>query len=397
MAYSLGLTLYNLAARPNPRPAVPHPPRPGGALVWLHAPAAAAQPAMLELARHLIDDDGLQILLTCPDLPTTPTTALLQPPPEDAPRTAQDFLDHWRPDLCVFADGQLLPAMIHEAIVRKIPLLMVGARSPTLPPGRDGWYPGLTRTCLQGLAQIMVLDEAAAHGFRRAGADPACIRIAGRMEEPSAALPHVESDRAALAHLLATRPVWLAADVAPDEMRHVIAAHRSALQSAHRLLLILVPRNAAAAPMLAEELEAIEGWGVALRRADQYPDSETQVYIPDASEYGLWYRLAPVTFMGGSLLGDGCARNPMEPAALGSAILYGPHPGRYGVAFGRLGAARAARMVGSGADLATALGDLLSPDRAARQAAAAWTIATEGAEATDLVVKAIRAVMDRAV
>jgi len=34
------------------------------------------------------------------------------------------------------------------------------------------------------------------------------------------------------------------------------------------------------------------------------------------------------------------------------------------------------------ADLAQALGDLLSPDRAARQAQAAWTIASEGAEVT---------------
>ncbi|MBC7735692.1 MAG: 3-deoxy-D-manno-octulosonic acid transferase, partial [Candidatus Saccharibacteria bacterium] len=171
-------------------------------------------------------------------------------------------------------------------------------------------------------------------------------------------------------------------------------AHREALQLAHRLLLILVPRNAAAAPMLAEELEAIEGWGVALRRTDHYPDAETQVYIADASEYGLWYRLAPVTFMGGSLAGEGCARNPMEPAALGSAIVYGPKPGPYGAAFGRLGANRAARMVGNGAELAMALADLLSPDRAAHQAQAAWMIASEGAEATTCALQAIRALTD---
>lgn len=394
MSYSLGLTLYNLARRPQPNPAQARPARPGGALVWLHAPGASFLPAMLELARHLISDDGLQVVLTCPDAAPTPTAALLQPPPDDTPRAAEEFLSHWRPDLAVLAGGTLLPAMIHACTLRKTPLLMVAAHAPTIP--REGWFPGLIRTCLQGFVNIMALDDAAARTFRRAGAEPHQLRTVGRMEEPSAALPHVESDRAALAHLMATRPVWLAADVAPEEMRHVIAAHRTALQFAHRLLLILVPRNAAATPMLAEELEAIEGWGVAVRRAEQYPDSETQVYIPDASEYGLWYRLAPVTFLGGSLDGDGCARNPMEAAALGSAILYGPKPGPYGAVLGRLGAARAARMVGSGADLAAALGDLLSPDRAARQAQAAWTIASEGAEATDMAVKAIRTVMDGA-
>jgi len=393
MPYSLGLSLYNLAGRHGPHRPLSRPPRPGGALLWLHAPNLAGLPAMQELARHLIEDDGLQVLLTAPP-PASPDQA--HPPPADYPRAAEDFLNHWRPDLAVFAEGELLPATLHECTRRKIPLLMVGARAPCLPVGRDGWYPGLIGTCLQAFTQIMVLDDTAARAFRRAGAEPGQIRIAGRMEEPSAALPYVESDRAFLAQLMATRPVWLAADVAPGEMRDVIAAQRDALQLAHRLLLILVPRNAAAAPMLADELEAIEGWGVALRRTDQDPGAETQVYICDASEYGLWYRLAPVTFLGGSLAGEGCARNPMEPAALGSAIVYGPKPGPYGAAFGRLGAGRAARMVGTGAELTMALGDLLSPDRAARQAQAAWTIASEGAEATAQVLHAIRAVTDGA-
>jgi 3-deoxy-D-manno-octulosonic-acid transferase len=101
-----------------------------------------------------------------------------------------------------------------------------------------------------------------------------------------------------------------------------------------------------------------------------------------------------VTFLGGSLAGSGCARNPLEPAALGSAILYGPRPGQYGTIFGRLGAARAARAVGSANDLAEALGDLLSPDRAARLAQAAWAVASDGAEVTEKVLTLIRRIMD---
>ncbi len=395
MAYSLGLTLYNLSGRPGPDQ-VPRPERPGGPLVWLHAPGEEALAVLRELARHLHDDDGVQVVLTCPAGQLDCPGVILQPPPADHPRAAQDFLDHWRPELVVFADGEVHPATLHECTLRKLPLIMVNARQPRLMPGREGWYPGLIKTALQSFHHILVLDGSAARVFRRAGAEPGQITITGRMEEASAALPHVESDRAALAALMATRPVWLAAEVAPAELPHVIAAHRQALQLAHRLLLILVPQDSTTAPALAEKLETDEHWHVALRRAEQDPAAETEVYIPDASEYGLWYRLAPVTFLGGSLEGDGCARNPLEPAALGSAILFGTRPGLYGQAFGRLGAARAARMVASGADLAEALGDLLSPDRAARQAAAAWTIASEGSEATDQVMELIRTLMDSA-
>ena len=359
---------------------------------------------MLELARHLTQDDGVAVVLTgagplaaLPAAPTAaPTAALRQPAPPDHPRAVQAFLDHWQPELVVFGDGELRPAAIHDCALRKLPLVMVDARAPRLMPGREGWYPGLIRGAVAPFRQIMVLDEAAAKAWRRAGAEPGQIAVTGRMEEASAAIAHVESDRAALARVLATRPIWLAADVAPAEEDAVIAAHRDVLGLAHRLLLILVPQDPRRAESLAARIEAEEGWRVALRQADHEPDTETEVYIPDASDYGLWYRLAPVTFLGGSLEGQGCARNPMEPAALGSAILYGPRSGAYGLAYGRLGAARAARMVGSGGDLSLALGDLLAPDRAARQAQAAWAIASEGAEATERALALIRAIMDGA-
>jgi 3-deoxy-D-manno-octulosonic-acid transferase len=58
--------------------------------------------------------------------------------------------------------------------------------------------------------------------------------------------------------------------------------------------------------------------------------------------------------------------------------------------FGRLGAARAARAVGSASDLAEALGDLLAPDRAALAAQAAWTVASDGAEVTEKVLLRLR-------
>jgi 3-deoxy-D-manno-octulosonic-acid transferase len=50
--------------------------------------------------------------------------------------------------------------------------------------------------------------------------------------------------------------------------------------------------------------------------------------------------------------------------------------------------------VGSANDLAEALGDLLSPDRAARLAQAAWAVASDGAEVTEKVLALIRRIMD---
>ena len=394
MASPLGLTLYNLGQRREPGEGTSRPPRPAGRLIWLHAPGEGLVSPMRALARRLVEEDGLPVLLTAP-VETEPLPGVvLQPPPVDSPVDARAFLDHWRPEIALFAGGQLRPAVMHEAGERQIPMLLVNAKAPAFLRERDGWYPGLMRSALVRFRAILAVDEAAARAFRKGGAALSAVAVTGRMEEEGVVLPGLEAERTALARLLAARPVWFAAGVTEAEEEAVLQAHRKALQHSHRLLLILISKDPARAAILAARFEA-EGWAVAQRAQDEEPEPEIEVFIADnPAEYGLWYRLAPVTFLGGSLFGKGPTRNPMEPAALGSAILHGPRTGTAGPVFVRLGAARATRAVASASDLGDALGDLLAPDRAARLAQAAWGVVSEGAEVTEGVLFRIRAIMD---
>lgn len=395
MPASLGLTLYNLGQRREAAEGSSRPPRPAGRLVWLHAPGEGLVSPMRALARRLVEEDGLPVLLTAPvDLPAM-EGVILQPPPVDSPVDARAFLDHWRPELVLFAGGQLRPAVIHEAGERQIPMLVVNGKAPAFLRERDGWYPGLMRSALGRFRAIMAVDEAAARAFRKGGAALSSVAVTGRMEEEGIVLPASEAERSALARQFAARPVWFAAGVTEAEEVAVMYAHRTALQHSHRLLLILLPEDPARAAPLAAQLEDEEAWAVAQRSRDEEPEADIEVLVVDnPAEIGLWYRLAPVTFLGGTLLGAGPVRPPMEAAALGSAILHGPRTGALGPVFGRLGAARATRAVASAVDLADALGDLLAPDRAARLAQAAWAVASEGAEVTEGILTRIRAIMD---
>jgi 3-deoxy-D-manno-octulosonic-acid transferase len=397
MTAPLGLKLYNLGNRRETGPGAPRPQRPSGGLAWLHAPSEDQASPMLALARRLIEDDGVAVLLTCPFALPQREGVIHQPPPIDTPAESRAFLDHWRPDIVVFAAGELMPALLHETAERRLPMMLVNGRTPRFLRERDAWYPGLMRSALSRFSQICAVDEAAARAFRKAGAALSAVAVTGRMEEESAALPCLEAERAALARLLAARPVWFAAGPTAEEEAAVIAAHRATLQQAHRLLLILMPADLTDADALAQRLEDQEGWVVARRMREEEPDAAVEVFIADnPAEYGLWYRLSPVTFLGGSLYGPGPTRNPMEAAALGSAILHGPRTGRYGPIFGRLGAARATRAVASASDLTDSLGDLLAPDRAARLAQAAWAVASDGAEVTERILIRMRALMDAA-
>jgi 3-deoxy-D-manno-octulosonic-acid transferase len=401
MAFSLGLALYRLtAARGNGRRDLPGP-RPAGRLAWLHSPSAESRLALVELARKLHDDSGVTVLLTA--LGPAPESAPIAPddglvttlPPQDIPGDIRVFLDHWRPEIAVMAEGELRPLLLEELARRRIPCLLVEGLAPRLADRRRAWFPGVMSQALDRFAAILVRDAAAAQAFVKARAPSDRLRITGPMEEPSSALDCNESDRVALAGAMATRPVWLAIDVPAAEEPMVFAAHHEALKLAHRLILILAPDDPTRIPALAARLEADESWQIASRLADQEPAPEVEVFLVEAgTEAGLWYRLAPVVYIGGGLSQGGCRRDPMEAAALGSSMILGTREGRWGRAYARLTRARAARLVASPADLNLALSDLLSPDRAARQAHAAWTLASEGSEATADVVAMIAALMD---
>ncbi len=344
---------------------------------------------MAELARHLRQEDGHIVLLTAPERPPgIPDDVLWAPPPAERPEAVRAAMNHWRPDALLFSGGELRPALVHEAAARHLPMALVEARAPHLPSGREGWYPGLLKSTLAQMQAVFAVDDAALKALRKAAA-PGLV-LTGRMERPSQVLPGNEAEREALAALMNTRPIWLAASVPASEEAAIIEAHRAGLRLAHRLLLILMPDDPARIPDLAARLAEREGWQVAQRPADEEPDAETEVFLVDSSEIGLWYRLSPITFLGGSLAGEGCLRDPMEAAALGSSLIHGPRPGAFGSVMGRLGAARAARSVGSPVDLADALAELLSPDRAAKLAQAAWAIASDGVEATVRVHQLIR-------
>ncbi len=386
MAHSIGLTLYNLRFRARLVSAPDRPPRPAGPVVWLHAPNADAVRPLMGLARRLLVGRALQVVMTAP-VPVPPLLGLTPDiVPDDTPAAARAFLDHWSPSVAVIADGELRPALVSVAQDRGVPVVMVDAREPRLPRGRDGWWPGLTRGILRDVRRAYAIDEPAARSLRRAGTPSPAVVASGRMEFPSAARPCNEAEREALGSLVATRPVWLAAGVPETEEAQVIEAHRAVLRLAHRMLLIVVPDDPVRAAPLAEQMAQVEGWDVARRAADEEPDADVQAYVVEGTaEYGLWYRLAPVTFLGGSLSPGGCRIDPAEPAALGSAVIHGPRVGSHGAFLGRLAGVQATALVGSAADLAEALGELLSPDRAARLAGAAWGVLSEGSEVSDRI------------
>ena len=365
--------------------------RPEGAFIWLHVGSEAEALGIPELIDRLREErDEIGVLITTarhgPDellSARLPRDVVVQYAPYGLGQAPDAFVAHWRPDVVVWADNQLEPALIEAVHRAGAPMFLVDARVPDRPGWR--WLPGLRRALLKRFSNILAGDERSAEGLKALGVVPDRVEAIGFLQEGTAPLPCSQAERDSLAEVLAARPVWLAAGVTPREIKMVVQAHQQAIRRAHRLLLVLAPWQRDDGPELAKQLEA-EGWLVGLRSVDDEPEADVEIFVVDLpDELGLWYRLSPISLMGGTLMGEipQAARNPYEAAALGSAVLFGPHVGLWRESYARLREAGAARAVADTASLARAVEYMLAPDKVAEMAAAAWEVTTSGAEATD--------------
>ena len=97
------------------------------------------------------------------------------------------------------------------------------------------------------------------------------------------------------------------------------------------------------------------------------PGPETDLWLADTlGEMGLWLRLAPVAFIGGSIAAHG-GHNPFEPAALGAAILHGPQTGNFAPAYAALARVGGAQSVADEVEMGVALAALLGSETARRK------------------------------
>lgn len=364
--------------------------RPDGPLIWFHAASVGESLALLELVRQLLEDrPDLNILVTTGTVTSAavmadrlPDGALHQYVPLDARPFVTRFLDHWRPDVAVWTESELWPALICETDARGIPMLLLNARMSKASHDRWRFLRGMARSLLARFRMALVQDDLTAIYLRRLGMEPERMEVTGTLKEGSAALPANPRALDALRAQIGNRPVWVAASTHPGEERKVLEAHRIAMRTNPRLLLILVPRH----PDRGEEIVAHlqeQNWTFTRRSIGETPEAEVPVYLADTmGELGLWYRLASVSFVGGSWEPIG-GHNPFEPAALGSAILHGPYVTNFVQIYQRLTEARAARLVASSQTLAEAVDELLSPDRAAAMAHAAWEVVSSGADVTE--------------
>jgi 3-deoxy-D-manno-octulosonic-acid transferase len=350
------------AARFAERMGVASLPRPDGILVWIHAASVGESLSVLTLIERLVRERHVSVLVTTGTLTSArllaerlPEGAIHQYVPVDRAAWVARFLDHWRPDLALWVESEFWPNMLGAIAARRIPAVLVNARLSPRSFRRWRRMPATIKTLLSTFALCLAQSEDDARSLIALGAKN--VRVPGNLKFAAAPLPCDAAELARLEAALGTRPRWLAASTHEGEEEMVAAARRNGA------LAIVVPRHPQRGPEIAAALRA-KGHRVALRSQGAALDG-ADFYVADTmGELGLFFRLAPVAFVGGSLVPHG-GQNLLEPVRLGAAVLHGPHMTNFRDIAREMDEAGGALTVTDAASLGAAVDGLLA-DRARR-------------------------------
>jgi len=336
------------------RKGIPGQPRPAGPLVWLHAASVGEAVSMLPVVDALQGKGGVTVLVTTGTVTSAammadrlPHGAIHQFVPVDRPVWVRRFLDHWRPGLALWTESEFWPNLLTETAARRIPLVLLNGRVSERSFRRWQRMPGFIRALLSGF--VLCLGQTEEDARRLATLGAAKTACHGNLKFAAPALPADPAALAVLTEALGDRPRWLAASTHAGEEALAGRVHKAL--GIPGLITIIVPRHPERGAAIAEEVRAL---GLTPSRRSQ-GDAMSEIHIADTlGELGLFYRAAPMVFMGKSMIGQG-GQNPLEPARLGAAVLFGPHMGNFADIAARMTAAGAAKAVADEGELMEAL------------------------------------------
>jgi 3-deoxy-D-manno-octulosonic-acid transferase len=375
-------------ARIGERRGISKDPRPQGPLVWIHGASVGevlAAAALIERLRAL----NIRVLLTSGTVTSAaivakrfPADIIHQYLPYDSPRFVARFLDHWQPSLALFIESDLWPNLILAGASRRLPMVLINGRMSqrSFPRWRRA-----QATISALLSQFEVcLAQSSIDAERYSALGSRNVVITGNLKLDVQAPPADAAKLQRLMSLTQGRPVIVAASTHPGEEEILLDAHNTLAGFFPSLLTVIVPRHANRGEAIARMIDA-SGLQVTLRSRDQPPTATTDIYVADTmGELGLFYRLAGIVFMGGSLVPHG-GQNPIEAIKLGASIVHGPHVFNFTDVYAALDGAGGARRADDTEALVKQLGQLLD-DPAARQSSQ---------NAAELVVEKLGGALER--
>lgn len=246
--------------------------------------------------------------------------------PVDTVGLMQQFLQRYQPRLFILIETELWPNALSLTAQANIPSILINARLSERSAKGYAKFSRLTRPMLNDLSCIAAQDSATAQRFMALGADKNNVVVTGSVkfdiQPPEFLVQQVKQLKQDWQ--LHGRPILVAASTHDPEEADIVAQFKTVLVQYPNAVLIVVPRHPERFASVAQLIKT-NGFDLFQRSQQHVIQPKTQVYLADSmGELWLWYALADMAFVGGSLSSNG-GHNPLEPVALGVPVVMGEH------------------------------------------------------------------------
>lgn len=314
------------------------PRREGVHRVWIQAVSVGETEAVAPLLRELKSRGNVEVILT-----TTTSTAYKIIREKYADLVAayacfpMDFLPFsakaWRrfdPSVAVLMEGELWPEHLTQAKKRGVPVFVVNARLSDKSFRRYRAAGALARWVLGQVRFICAGTQNDFDRFRALGVPADKIAFTGNMKfDVASGETFTAADAAALKKELgfpADAPVLLGSSTWPGEEAMLLEPFAEARKRFPELRLLICPRHAERRAEIVEILEKTSWkWFLRSRTKPEDVPADADVCVADTTgELRKLTHLAQLAFVGKSLPPNNGGQTPIECAALGVPLVYGP-------------------------------------------------------------------------
>ena len=246
--------------------------RPAGKLVWFHAASVGESLSLLSLiAQTRKSYPAVHVLVTTGTVTSAklmaerlPQGAIHQYVPVDHPVWVARFLDHWQPDLALWAESELWPNLLRSVQARNIPAVLLNARMSKASFRTWSRVKGTAARLLSTFDLCLAQNTAEADRLRKLGAKH--VKVSANLKYAAAPLPFDADALADMRAQIATRPVILWASTHAGEEAMAMRVHQALSPQAADLLTIVVPRHPVRGAEITADLTTALPFPVAVRK-----------------------------------------------------------------------------------------------------------------------------------
>ena len=306
------------------------PKRPKGKLIWMHGASVGECLSMQPLINRILEKNpDIHIMVTSGTVTSAALMAKRLPKrafhvysPVDFAGGTRRFVRHFKPDAVLWFESEFWPNVLREIHTEKIPLVLLNGRISDRSFARWQKAPWVIKSIMGLFTFVFGQTEEDARRLKVLGApDAVCV---GNIKCAAPPAPFNQTELDMLLKQIGDRPCWVGGSTHDNEESQMADIHAQAMKVLPNLLTISAPRHPERREKVKADFEK-QGLKVAVRSKGEPITADTQVYLADTlGEMGLIYRLAPIVFVGGSLIKFG-GQNMLEPMRLGRVVMIGPY------------------------------------------------------------------------